>query len=82
MRISRRCVTVLVLLVLPALILGVGLSQFFAPEHSDLSPTRFETDPAAREDQPLRAPNDWFFAQRASPCDRIPIDRWRTAEIN
>ena len=80
MRVSRRCVTVLVLLVLPALILGVGLSQFFAPEHSGLSPTRFETDPAAREDQPFRAPNDWFFAQRAYPFDRIPIDRWRTAQ--
>jgi len=30
--------------------------------------------------RPLRAPNPWFFTERAWPLQGIPIDRWRAAQ--
>ncbi len=78
---SRRFVVRLALLVLPALVLCVGLSRFFGPDGSGDEPNRTKPGSAADESQSLQAPSDWFFAQRAFPYDRIPIDQWRNAQI-
>jgi photosystem II stability/assembly factor-like uncharacterized protein len=81
-RISRRVVDIVAALVIPALVLGAGLSWMFRPENRSTAPTGFEPDSADREDSPSRAPNDWFFTQRAFPSGRIPLGRWRAARAS
>jgi photosystem II stability/assembly factor-like uncharacterized protein len=63
---SRRFITAAALTVICLFIVGAGLFQLIGPADSG--------------DQPERAPNDWFFAQRAFPYDRIPIEQWRMAQ--
>lgn len=47
------------------------------PEGEHHSGTSYST--VRGDGKPPRAPNSWFFAERAHPHGRIPLERWREA---
>jgi photosystem II stability/assembly factor-like uncharacterized protein len=79
MRKSRGIAVVAVPMV-AALVVGVGLVFDIGPgsrDGSDISTPA--ADSITGGDDPSRAPNDWFFSQRAYPHGRIPVERVRAA---
>jgi len=62
-----------------AIFVAIGLTQFSGSEPDGGSSSRVGSEGVVREDQPPRAPNDWFFAQRAFPYKNVPIHQWRSA---
>ncbi len=49
------------------------------PPLADMSETRWSREPG--DGKPVRAPNRWFFTERAWPRGEIPRERWQAAQL-
>jgi photosystem II stability/assembly factor-like uncharacterized protein len=81
----RRAVAVLSLLVVSLLVLREGIARWIDRETRHDPVTSCETpaaDSEARTTRRPKAPNDWFFAQRAFPFGSIPLDEWHAARAS